>query len=94
MAKLPLSGVHSIMMEKSAQGVGGGGVHAHPLSLFFTITYKVAVDAPADRADTFHPISSLPPVQLPYALVDFIPQSGTMSLATVHILSHGRGGGG
>ncbi len=31
----PLSGVHSIMMEKSAQlGEGGGGVPADPLSLY------------------------------------------------------------
>jgi hypothetical protein len=38
----PLSGVHSIMIEKLAQAVEGGGVHAQSLSLF-TITYKVAV---------------------------------------------------
>jgi hypothetical protein len=30
----PLSGAHSVMMEKSAQaGEGGGGVHTHSLSI-------------------------------------------------------------
>ncbi len=31
--QLPISGVHSIMMDKSALAGEGGGVHAHPLSL-------------------------------------------------------------
>ncbi len=31
---MPLPGVHSIMMEKSAHPGTGGGVHAHPLSLY------------------------------------------------------------
>jgi hypothetical protein len=35
------------MMEKSAQP-GEGGVQAHPL---FTITYKIVVYAPAERAN-------------------------------------------
>ncbi len=41
----------TLAMEKLAQAVEGGGVHVHTLSLF-TITYKVAVYAPAERADT------------------------------------------
>jgi hypothetical protein len=41
------------MMEKLAQaGEGEGGVHAHPPLTTFTITYKVAVYAPAQWADT------------------------------------------
>jgi hypothetical protein len=43
------------MMEKSAQpGEGlGGGVHAHPLSLYLPLyVYKDVVYALADRADT------------------------------------------
>jgi hypothetical protein len=46
--QLPLSGVCYITMKKLAQP-DEGGVHAHPLS---TITYKVVVYAPAERADT------------------------------------------
>ncbi len=49
----PLSGVHSIMMEKLT----------HPLSLYivYTITYKIAVYSPAEWAlgRYTHPISSL-----------------------------------
>jgi hypothetical protein len=52
----PLSGVHSIMMEKLAQAGEGGGVHAHPpprpTFTISTITSKVVVYAPAERADT------------------------------------------
>ncbi len=33
--QLPISGVHPIMMEKSALAGEGGGVHAHPLSPFY-----------------------------------------------------------
>ncbi len=32
----------------------GWGVHAHPPFTIFTITYKVAVYAPAERGDTIH----------------------------------------
>jgi hypothetical protein len=46
----PLSGVHSIMMEKFAQTGEGGGCTPTPFTLF-TITYKVVVYAPADKAD-------------------------------------------
>ncbi len=49
----PLSGVHSIMMEKLAQpDEGGGRVNSHPLFTISTITYKVVVYALAERADT------------------------------------------
>ncbi len=50
----PLSGVHSIMMEKSAQaGEGGVGARPPPLTIS-TITYKVVMYAPAQKADTLH----------------------------------------
>jgi hypothetical protein len=53
-----LSGVHPIMMEKSAQP--GEGARPPPFTLF-TITYKIEVYALAERADTPPPpISSLP----------------------------------
>ncbi len=45
----PLSGVHSILIEKLAGE--GGGCTPTPLTLF-TITYKVALYAPAQRTDT------------------------------------------
>jgi hypothetical protein len=54
----PLSGVHFIMMAKSA--LTGEGRECTPLpfhSTVVTVTYQVAVYAPAERADT-----------LPYAL--------------------------
>ncbi len=47
----PLSDVHSIMMEKLAQAGAGGCAPSSP-STIFTIKYKVAVYAPAERADT------------------------------------------
>ncbi len=47
----PLSDVYSIVMEKLAQAVeGGGGVERLPLFTISTITYKVVVYA--QRADT------------------------------------------
>ncbi len=49
----PLSGVHSIMMEKSTQPGVGGGCRCTPIPFTIsTITYKVVVNAPAERADT------------------------------------------
>ncbi len=39
------------MMEKLAQAGQGGGARQPPFTIF-TITYKVAVYAPAERADT------------------------------------------
>ncbi len=48
----PLSGVHSIMMEKIVQVGEGGGARSPPFSIS-TVTYKVVVYAPAERADTF-----------------------------------------
>jgi hypothetical protein len=47
----PLSGVHSIMMEKLTHAGEGGGCTPTPLSPAFTITFKVAVYAPAKWAD-------------------------------------------
>ncbi len=58
--QLPLSGVHSIMMEKSAQpGKEGGGALPPPFTIS-AITCKVAVSAPAERANTPPSISTLP----------------------------------
>ncbi len=48
--QLPIYGVHSIMMEKSALAGEGGGCTPTPFHSV-TITYKVAVYAPAERAD-------------------------------------------
>ncbi len=45
------SRVHSIMMEKLAKADEGRGACPPPFTLF-TITNKVAVYAPAERADT------------------------------------------
>jgi hypothetical protein len=47
---LPLSGVHSMMMEKLAQP--GGGCMPTPPHSIYTITYKVVVYASAERTDT------------------------------------------
>jgi hypothetical protein len=48
------------MMEKSPLA-GEGGVHAHPLSLYLcTITYKVAIYAPAKEGRYTSSISTLP----------------------------------
>jgi hypothetical protein len=47
----PLFGVYSIMMERSAQPSEDGGVRPPPFTMS-TITYKVRVYAPAERADT------------------------------------------
>jgi hypothetical protein len=52
---MPISGVHSIMMEKSALAGEGRGCTPTPLqSTVITITYKVAVFAPAERAEPLH----------------------------------------
>jgi hypothetical protein len=53
----PLSGLHSIMMEKSAQPVEGGGCTPTPFTLS-TITNKVVMYAPAEKADTLPNIYS------------------------------------
>ncbi len=50
--QLPLSGVYSIMVEKLAQPGEGGGGGCHPPFTISTITYKVVMGAPAERADT------------------------------------------
>jgi hypothetical protein len=49
--RLPISGVHPIMMEKSALAGEGEGCTATPFQSI-TITYKVEVYASAERADT------------------------------------------
>ncbi len=52
----PTSGVHSIMMEKSALAGKRGGC------TLVTITYKVAVYAPAEMADTLPPFFFYTPI--------------------------------
>ncbi len=49
--RLPISGVHPIMMEKSALACEGRGCTPIPFTIV-TITYKVVVYAPAEWADT------------------------------------------
>ncbi len=59
----PLSGVHSIMMvnHSSLHGEGGECMHTIPLSLYIsTITSKVVVQTPAEKADTPPCCSSTP----------------------------------
>ncbi len=51
----PLSGVHSIMMEKSAPPGESGGTRLPPFTIS-TITDKVVVYAPAERAYTISTI--------------------------------------
>ncbi len=58
--RLPISGVHPIMMEKSALAGEGGGCMPIPFQPI-TITYKVAVYAPAERTDTL-PLFHLYPI--------------------------------
>ncbi len=49
--RFPISGVHPILMEKSALAGEGGGCTPTPFQPI-AITYKVAVYAPAEWADT------------------------------------------
>ncbi len=55
----PISGVHSIMMEKLTQAGQGGGCRPYPFTIS-TITSKVVVYTPAERADTL-PVFLLSP---------------------------------
>jgi hypothetical protein len=58
----PLSCVHYIMVVKSAQPGEGGGVHAHPLSLYLSSRAKLwCMYAPAKKADTL-PLFLLYPI--------------------------------
>jgi hypothetical protein len=52
-------GIHSIMMEKLAQDDEGGGCTLPPFTIV-TISYKVAVFAPVERADTRDRYSTFP----------------------------------
>jgi hypothetical protein len=60
--QLPLSGVHSIMMEKLAQPDGGGRPARPPPFPISIITYKVVVHryAPAEKAGTLPYFYSTP----------------------------------
>jgi hypothetical protein len=60
--RLPISCVHPIMMEKSALAGEGGGCTPTPFQPI-TITYKVAVYDPAERADTL-PLFHLYPIHM------------------------------
>jgi hypothetical protein len=64
-----LSGVHSIVMEKLAQAAKGGGCTPTPFHFINTITYKVVVYAPAERAVTL-PLFLLFPYM--YSVVPFL----------------------
>jgi hypothetical protein len=57
--KWPISGVHSIMMEKPAHAGEGEGVHALPLSLYLPSRTKLQC-ALQLRGQTHSPHSSLP----------------------------------
>jgi hypothetical protein len=63
--QLPISGAHSIMMKKSALA----GARPPPFTLV-TITYKVAVYAPAEREDTL--------ISTPYMHSMVLPLSATV----------------
>ncbi len=54
----PLSGVHSIIPFQAGEG---GGCKPTPPFALFTITYKVVVYAPSERADTPPPLFLLYP---------------------------------
>ncbi len=56
--RLPISGVHPIMMEKSFLAGESGGVHAHPLSAYYHHVQSCSVRS-CERAGTHHPVSSL-----------------------------------
>ncbi len=60
----PLSGVHSIMLVKSAQAGEDGGCTPSPFYSTYTITSKFAVSAPAEcKADTLqYPYFSSTPI--------------------------------
>jgi hypothetical protein len=57
--QLSLSGVHSVMMEKLAQTGEGWACTPTPF-IISTITYKVVLYAPAERADTLPLFYSTP----------------------------------
>ena len=57
--KWPISGVHSIMMGKSALAGEGGGPRPSTFNLF-TITYKITMYAPVEKADRYTPSLSFP----------------------------------
>jgi hypothetical protein len=58
--QLPISGVHSIMMEKFAQDGEGGGYNP-PSSFYSSYTHvQSSMYAPAERADTHSYNSPLP----------------------------------
>ncbi len=79
----PLSGVHFIMMEKVAQaGREGGGCTPPPFTIS-TITYRVVVYAPAERADT-----------LPLFLLYLYMYSVVERINLVVVVVCGGGGGG
>jgi hypothetical protein len=58
-----------MIMEKSAQA-GEGGVHAHPLSLISTITYKVVVYTLQLRGQIHSPYFFSTPLLLPNSSLD------------------------
>ncbi len=75
--RLPIYNVHPIMIEKSALAGEGGGCTATPFQPI-TITYKVAVYAPAERTDTL-PLFHLYPI-CTYSVFVPIAQQGRQSV--------------
>jgi hypothetical protein len=56
----PLSGVHSIMMEKSAQPWWEWGCRPTPFHYIYFRAHTVVVNDPVEREDIQNPISTLP----------------------------------
>ncbi len=69
----PLSGVHSILMEKSAQPGEGGGARPSPTPFHYIYfyVYKVVVYAPVEREDTKPYFHSTPMCTMWFAHRDF-----------------------
>ncbi len=73
-------------MEKSAQAGAGGGCTPAPFrSIYCTITYKVVVFAPAERADTL-PLFLLYPYMYSVVLITAISTMGVNVSSTISIV--------
>jgi hypothetical protein len=72
------------MMEKSAQAGDSGGCTLTPFQPI-TITYKVAVYAPAERADTLNLLISI--ISTQYVLCGTHTHCFLYLITTLHVLS-------